>query len=139
MKKSIIVVFVVLLFIGCGSNLSVEKYSITKIEVFYIPFDVLSPVQSDEQPLRKIPSFMISDAHEIDEIMAQVKNLKNSGFNKKLNRNHLYLACDFYEKEGKAFSLLYDKNIINIQGDDYGENKNLIEFLIKNKRTNFFK
>lgn len=132
MKKFLIMLFTVFALIGCNSKLEVQKFNITKIEVFYIPFSITPPTQSDELSLREIPSFIISDSEMITAIKNEIQDLSKSGFNKKINRNSIFLACDFYEKDSLVFSLLYDKNIINIKNNDYAENETLIDLLVKN-------
>ena len=127
-----IMLFSVFTLIGCNSKLEIEKFNITKIEVFYVPFGITPPSQSDELSLRKIPSFIISDSEMIGAIKNEIQDLSKSKFGKKMNKNSIFLACDFYEKDTVVFSLLYDKNVININSKDYSENETLIHLLVKN-------
>jgi hypothetical protein len=131
MKKTLIIFLVTFCLLSCKQDFNVEKYDITKIEVHHISFDLLFPTQMDEESTRNTKSYIISDDKAIDNITEQIKSLSKSKSTIKFNKNQVYLVCDFYSKEGKSFTLMFDKNTIDINGKSYDENESLINSLIK--------
>ncbi len=131
MKKLIILIVLIFNLNSCESSFKAEKYEITKIDVFYIPFGVLAPTQSDENSIRKLKSYQLENVSEIENIKKELKSLSKSDYGKKFNENSIYLVCDFFTKDGKAFTLMFDKNHIEIEGKTYDNNERLINSLIE--------
>lgn len=130
MKKTLIIFLVALCLLSCKQEFDIEKYDITKIEVFYVPFGILTPTQSDEKSIRGIKSYLIEEDSAISNIKNQIKKLSKSE-SETFNKNSIYLLCDFYTKDNKAFTLMFDKNFIDINGKTYDDNESLIDMLIK--------
>lgn len=132
MKKFIFLIIVIFNLTSCETKFDVEKYEVTKIDVFHIPFSVLAPIQSDESSIRKLKSYQFENASKIKSIKKEIKSLSKSDYSKKFNENNIYLVCDFYTKDSKIFTLMFDKNHIEIEGKTYDNNENLINMLINN-------
>jgi hypothetical protein len=135
MRGIIYIIIVLVTLSSCNQKREIVKKEITKIDVYYIPFGILFPTQSDESSIREIKSYLIKDSLEIENVKNQIKNLVETGSNK-FNKNNIYLLCDFYTKDEKAFTLMFDKNFIDINGKTYDENERLINLLINNKPDN---
>ncbi len=131
MKKNIIIILLAFSINSCESGFDIEKYEITKIEVFHIPFGILAPTQSDESSIRKLKGYHINNNSKIENIKTEIKNLSKASFTDKLNDNHIYLVCDFYTKDKKVFTLFFDKNLIQLDGKTYENKEELINLLIK--------
>lgn len=129
MKRLFILTIICLSLVSCEKRKNIEDYDISKIEVFYVSFGVLTPTPLDEQSIREVKSYFIEDITTIDSIKSEIKNLIK--LEKKQFVNNIYLICDFYSNDDKVYTLMFDKGTINIDGIEYKENEKLINLLIK--------
>lgn len=132
-SKLIIIYIISFCLFSCKQKFDIDKHEITKIEVHYIPFDIMFPVSNatNEESIRGVKSYQIDDTLKIDNIVNQIKGLLQVKSGRKFNKDYIYLICDFYTKEGKAFTLMYDQRIVDIDGKLYENNDYLIRMLIK--------
>lgn len=130
MKKSILIILLTSLLSSCDSKLYIEKYEITKIEVFHVPFDI-PPLQMNESSIRKIKSYQFQNKSEIKSIIEEMKHLSKTSFFNEINDNNIYLISDFYTKEKKVLSLVFDKNLIELNGRTYKNHETLINYITK--------
>lgn len=131
MNKLIVIFLVAFCLQSCKQKFDVGQYNITRIEVYHISFDLLFPTQMEEESVRKIKSYQIDDSSQINNIVRYIKDLSETESGKEFNENQVYLVCDFYTKDEKAFTLMFDKNFIDINGKTYDDNESLINMLIK--------
>lgn len=131
MNRLIVIFLVTFCLLSCKQEFDVGQYDITKIEVYHISFDLLFPTQMEEESARKTKSYQIDDSSQIDNIVGYIEDLSATKSGKEFNKNQVYLVCDFYTKDDKAFTLMFDKNFIDINGKTYDDNESLIDMLIK--------
>ena len=130
MKRIVYIIMVLVALNSCNQKKEINQSEITKIDVYHIPFELLFPTQSDESSIRKVESYIIEDNVMIAKIKNQITNLSNAESNK-FNKSNVYLLCDFYTKDEIAFTLMFDKNYIDVDGSSYNHNELLIDMLIK--------
>ena len=120
--------------ISCQVKPKIEKYNITHIHVFYTPFDISFPIGSTEEDARLVAKIELTDTLKIKQIKEEILNLSNSSILDDFYANNVYLVCDFFSKDKKVFSLIFDKNTIKINGKLYKNNTKLINSLISSKK-----
>ncbi len=130
MKQVVFIIMALVVLNSCNQKKEISQSEVTKIEVYHIPFELLFPTQSDESSIRKVKSYLIEDNATIENIKKQIANLSSAESNK-FNENSIYLLCDFYTKDGKAFTLKFDQNYIDIDRSSYDNSERLIGSLIK--------
>lgn len=130
MKYVVFIIIALIVLNSCNQKKEISQSEVTKIEVYHIPFELLFPTQSNESSIRKVKNYSIVDNATIKEIKMQIANLSSSKWNK-FNENNIYLLCDFYTKDGRTFTLKFDKNYIDIDGSSYHNNVSLISILTK--------
>ena len=131
MNRLIVIFLVALCLLSCKQEFDIEKYDIVRIEAYHISFELLFPTQMVEESVRETQSYQIDNSAKMDNIIEQIKSLSRVESGKEFNKNQVYLVCDFYTKEDKAFTLMFDKNFIDINGKTYDNNEQLISMLTK--------
>lgn len=132
MKKYLFLIILSYSLQSCQNNLNqLKKDDITHIDVYYIPFSILLPVEiTGEQIKSNSIKTTINDSLEIHQIydkLLLLKEVKNVDF---INTG-IYLRVDFYNNNKENLKLLFDKNHFKIGDDFYIKDKDLIELLIK--------
>lgn len=120
--------------ISCQVKPKIEKYNITRIHVFYTPFSISFPIGSTEDDARLVSKVELTDTLRIKQIKEEILNLSSSSMLDDFYANNVYLVCDFFSKDKKVFSLIFDKNTIKINGKLYKNNTKLINSLISSKK-----
>ncbi|WP_271768738.1 hypothetical protein [Aquimarina algiphila] len=131
MNRLIVILLVAFCLLSCKQEFDIEKYDIARIEVYHISFELLFPTQMVEESVRETKSYQIDNSSKIDNIVEQIKSSSRVKSGAGFNKNQVYLVCDFYTKKDKAFTLMFDKNFIDLNGKTYENNELLINTLIK--------
>lgn len=132
MKKYLLLIILSYSLQSCQNNLNqLKKNEITHIDVYYIPFSILLPVEITEEQIKSNSiKTTINDSLEIRQIydkLLLLKKVKDVDF---INTG-IYLRVDFYNNNKENLKLLFDKNNFKIGDDFYIKDKDLIELLIK--------
>lgn len=123
--RFIISVFILLMTISCN-NSQREYKNIDLIKVYYIPENIMSPVNSDSKGLRKLTPKIIKDHNTINKVASMINNL--SYIENDYGNGDIYLLCDLYIKD-KKISLTYDRFKIKIDNKVFKTNDTLISLL----------
>jgi|TARA_B100000780_G_scaffold80054_1_gene54444 hypothetical protein len=135
MMKNFIIILICFLFFGCTKEIKIDRNQLTKIDVYYIPFDILSPVESKEGDIKLDiykKTIIGNDLNEISVLLENLKLDKNNNF----NENNVYLRADFFNSDKEILRVLFDKKTFFILGSEYKNDEKLIELLIKKHSWN---
>lgn len=133
MKKHLSLIILLCLSLSCKDNL--DKDNITHIDVYYVPFDILSPIGTTQDDIKSGFHRKIIDKKEIEKIYDELLILKEVKGVEFMDAG-VYLRTDFYNKDKEILRLLFDKNSFKIGNNIYNENTDLINILIKDFKVN---
>lgn len=136
MKKHISFIVLLSFCLSCQDSLNnLNKDDISHIDVYYVPFDILSPIETTQDHIKLDLYKKVIDGKEIENIYDELlllKKVKNVEF----NDTGIYLRADFYNQDKEILRLLFDKNSFKIGNSIYNENTDLINSLIKDFKAN---
>lgn len=136
MKKYIFLITLLCFCLSCQDNLNdLKKDDITHIDVYYVPFDILSPIETTQEHIKSDAHKKIINGSDIEQIYNELlllEKVKGVGF----MDAGVYLRADFYNKDKEILRLLFDKNNFKIGNNIYNENTDLINALIKKFKAN---
>jgi len=130
--RTIFFMILTCLLLSCNSKVETGNYSIDKIEFYYIPFDINIPIQSYESSLRvQKPDNVITNKLIIEDIIEEVGEIQKNKTSESFNEGNVYLIIDFFDKNQKKYSLLYDKRLFRLGEKTYSNVENIDVILNK--------
>jgi hypothetical protein len=114
---------------------NLKKDDITHIDVYYVPFDILSPLGITEDDIKLDIHKKVINGNDIEQICNELLLLEKVKGVEFMDTG-IYLRADFYNKDKEILRLLFDKNSFKIGNSIYNENTDLINSLIKDFKTN---
>ncbi|NQX81345.1 MAG: hypothetical protein HRT66_05045 [Flavobacteriaceae bacterium] len=131
MKKYLYLIILLCFCLGCQNSLNTfKKEGITHIDVYYIPFDILSPIETTQEYIKLDIHKKVIKGNDIEQICNELLLLKEIKGIDYMDTG-IYLRADFYNKDKEVLRLLFDKVHFKIDNTTYKENTDLVNLLIK--------
>jgi hypothetical protein len=126
--KRIYFFLIILSIFGCNQKIEINKESIDYVDVYYIPFDILAPIETTEHQIeldiyKKTLNNKTKDS--VCEYINKLEEINDIHF----NEDNISLRLDFFDQNTKVLKVLCDKNSFRINGNNYKMNEDFLSFI----------
>lgn len=130
--KNILYILLILVCVNCNKKEALnESLEFNKVNVYYVPFHLSSPVGSKADDIKKGKSISITNRDVLNQIKEKLLNIEKLQSDYEFADTSVHLLCDFYNEEEKVLTLSNDTNHFLINQEIYIGNQDLISLLIK--------